>query len=288
MIEVSVINNGIQYLGLLSKADNLQTIVIHVHGMDGSLTDSSYYRAMHSYYVSNNISFLIGQHSGSGLTTLYKSKLGDVIKGTSHEIFEDCISDINSWVDYAQILGYKNIWLQGHSLGTPKVAYYYAKSRDPRISGLVLISPSDMNGLVHDPIGQKDYDVMYPEATKLTLSGKGNTILKHKLWEDIPMSARTFLSLFGNESNAAVFNYANPNLGWDVVNQIDIPVLAITGTKDDGIETVIDPYEAMRMLKSNLIKCPRFQCRIYENATHDFDGFESKIVKDVVEFIQQA
>ena len=229
---------------------------------------------MHEYYPSHEIAFLMVQHSGTGTGA------------AALERFEDCVEDIQTWVDYVKKIGYTEIWLQAHSLGAPKIAYYMDMVKPDNIAGLILLSPSEMIGLVHDPIGQKDFDAMYPEAIKLVAENKPDTILSHKLWGENLMSAGTFLNLFDEDTNSAIFNYANPELGWKTVNNTDVPVLAITGTKDDGIATVMEPHLAMKKLESELISSKRVKTIVYDGAEHDFIGFEERLVKDVVEFIQ--
>lgn len=266
---------GNLFSGLLTEAIKkpLEMIIIHVHGMAESYKKHNMYNAMRKYYPLNNISFLTIQHSGTGS------------QSAALERFEDCVEDIQAYVNYAVERGYKKIWLQSHSLGTSKVAYYMDKVHPSNINGLVFLSPSEMVGLVHDPIGQLDYDAMYPEAIKLVNEDRQNQILKHKLWYTIELSAGTFINLFGENTNTAIFNYANSKLGWKVINGINVPVLAITGTKDDGIVSVIDANKAMIKLTSELKSSKRVKTIIYNNCEHDFIGFEKNIVKDVVNFI---
>lgn len=264
--------------GLISQPENSikSKIIIHIHGLAGSYVEHNLYRDMHSYYPANGICFLAVEHSGSGE------------KAASVERFEDCVDDIFAWVKYAKNLGYSEIWLQSHSLGTPKAAYYMNQVAQNDVTGLIFLSPSEMIGLVHDPVGQLDYDVIYPEAMQLIQGGKPNQILSHKLWGTVKLSAGTFLNLFENNSNTAVFNYAYPNHDWVVVNNLKVPVLAITGTRDDGIVTVMDAHIAMDKLKLELKNSPRVKTIVYENAEHDFVGYEKNIVKDVVNFVHQS
>ena len=60
-------------------------------------------------------------------------------------------------------------------------------------------------------------------------------------------------------------------------------MLSIFGTKDDGICT--DPYKSNEMLKENATNCKKFKGVVFENAQHSYQGFEDKIVKEVLSFI---
>ncbi len=277
--------SGIYYDGFLSDTQRRDKIIIHIHGMQSYPNKDTYIPVMHEFYPENKIAFLTVEHRGTGVETEFESNRGKIVIGGAHEIFEDCVEDIGAWINFAREAGYKEIWLQAHSLGTPKIAYYVANSNSCEVFGLILLSPSEMIGLVHDAEGQLDFDVMYPEAKRLDKEGKPGSILTHKLWGENPMSAKTFLNFFEKGANTAVFNYANPSWGWDTVNKIKVPTLAITGTLDDGIMTVMDARQGMTLLERELKNSPMVKTIVYEGAKHGFVGFEDKIVNDVVKFV---
>jgi len=202
-------SDGYHFSGLLSEAKDSKKIIIHIHGMAGSIVLEEYYEYMHDYYPKNGYSFLAGEHRGTGTMTGFIHEPEDIMGGNAFEKFEDCIYDIQAWVDLAKENGYEEIWLQGHSLGPSKIAYYINQKGDESIKGLIFLSPADMIGLVHDEAGQKDHDILLPEAKKLVNDGRGQTILSHTLWEFDLLSAETYLSLFGDNAKTGIFNYAN-------------------------------------------------------------------------------
>lgn len=277
--------DGITFNGLMSEPSSPRGIIIHIHGMAGSVVLNSYYQPMHERYSKDGWAFLVGEHRGTGTVTQFNSDKGGVTIGNAYEIFEECVHDIQGWVNYAKKLGYKKIWLQSHSLGPSKVAYYMSTLTESNIEGLIWISPSDMVGLVHDEVGIKDHNLLFPEAQKFMSENKPRQLLSNFLWGDNMMSAQTYLSFFNEGAKDAIFNYGNQELGWGVVNSINVPVLAITGSKDDGVVAVMDPYKAMNLLESQLINSPRKKTIVYDGAEHDFNGFENRIVDDVLEFI---
>lgn len=281
-----VTSSGIYFRGLLTVPDqDTQKIIIHVHGMAGSYLDHNLYPEMQKYYSEMGVAFITVENRGTGAISEFETNHGKIKLGAAMENIEDCVEDIQAWVDHVQELGYSEIWLQSHSLGTIKTAYYMSQVMPKYIAGLIFLSPSEMIGLVHDREGQVDFDVMYPEAKKLILDGKPEQILSHKLWGEQLLSARTFVNLFADESRAAIFNYVNPELGWEVVERISVPVLAITGTDDDGILPVIEPSLAMKMLEKELVNSPRVKTIVYDGAEHNFVGFERQIASDVIDFV---
>lgn len=276
--------DGLVLSGLLSESQNKEKVILHVHGMASDFYTGSYFPLMHDQYFKKGFSFLSVELRGTHTIRPFKTNNGIRIIGNAYEKFEDCVLDIGSWVNKLTSDGYNEIWLQSHSLGTCKAAHYTSKNND-KISGNIFISPSEMVGLVHDPEGYEDHKVMMPQAKELVKAGKPDKILDRDLWGVFRLSAGTYVNFFSEDSNTAVFNYWKPELGWDVVSSISSPVLAITGTKDDGITPVIDPFDAMKMLRSNFTNSPRVETKIYEGAEHDFNGFEQKIVDDVINFI---
>jgi len=279
--------DGIEFTGMLFEAVNSNKLILHIHGMSGDMYTNSYYPAMHSYYPQNGWSFLVVEHRGTHSITQFNTDNGIRNIGNSYEIFEDSVYDIKAWIAKAQKLGYEEIWLQSHSLGPSKVTYYMNIVQDNPVNGLIWLSPSDMIGLVNDPEGKKDHEICIKEAKELVNSNKGNQLLSHDLWGSMRLSANTYINFFGEQTNTAIFNYGNESLGWEKVKSIRVPVIAFTGTKDDGIVPVMDAHKAMTLLEGKLINSPRKKTVVYENADHDFEGFGDKIVNEVINFINQ-
>lgn len=281
-------SGGIEYKGLLSVSKkSSKKVIIHIHGMGGSIVYNDFYTHMHRFYPENGYSFLVGENRGSGIIKSFDKKNGVVILGNAFERFEDCVQDIQAWVDFAIDQGFEEVWLQSHSLGPSKVAYYMDKVRPSNITGLIWFSPSDIIGLVHYSEMINIHKGLLEEAKKLKKDGKGESLLSKKLWGEYLLSADTYLNFFGKGAKTAIFNYGDKSLGWKVINNINVPVLAITGTADDGIEPVIKPEKAMNLLKAELKKSPRVKTIVYERAEHSFNGFEKQVVADVLEFISE-
>jgi len=137
------------FQGLLAEPDNkTDTAILHIHGMSGNFWENGFIKDMIKKYPENNITFLTGENRGSELLRWFKMPdKKDILLGDAYEIFEDCVKDIQSWVDFLKNKGYTKIHLQGHSLGCAKIAYYLSLNKDKIIKSLIFISPSDMIGL---------------------------------------------------------------------------------------------------------------------------------------------
>ena len=273
---------------LFEPINKSETIILHIHGMSGDIYTNSFYPAMQKNYPEAGVAFLAVEHRGTHSITQFNTTEGKIKNiGNAYEIFEDSALDIEAWVQKISELGYKNLWIQGHSLGPSKILHYIGEKNPTSIAGLILLSPSDMLGLVKDAEGAKDHDVCLPEAQSLVEQGNGEQLLSHDLWGCMRLSANTYVNFFSDNSKTAVFNYWNPASEWKYVESVDIPVIAFTGTKDDGIVPVMDAYKAMELLKAKLKKSPRVKTVVYEGAVHDFTGFGNDVVNEVIEFIKK-
>lgn len=277
---------GLKYKGLLSSPkERGDKIIIHIHGMGGSIIGNNFYPLMYEKYPLNDYAFLVAEHQGTATIKSFERGNESVLLGNAFEKFEDCVEDIQAWINFALENGYHKIFLQAHSLGPAKVAYYLSQKGSNNIEGVIWLSPSDVMGLVHDSTAIAEHRKLLKEARELEQAGRGSQLLSDKFWGEYLLSAQTYLNFFGEKANTAIFNYGNSALGWQIINKISVPVLAITGTEDDGINPVIDPKEAMRLLEAELKNSPRVKTVVYEGAEHGFAGFEERIVADVLEFI---
>lgn len=279
--------DGLSFTGLLTAPDMKTTkLILHVHGMSGDIYINSFYPAMHEKYPVNGYAFLAAEHRGTHSVAQFNHSSGEIINiGNSYEIFEDSVLDIQAWVNKAMELGYEEIWLQGHSLGPSKLVYYIHKQNPQNIKGLILISPSDMLGWVLDDSRIDLHNKLLAEAIQLVTQGKSRQLLSQEL-DGYLLSAGTYLNFFGPSSSLAIFNYLKPEVGWNVVNSLNLPIIAFSGTADDGVPTSVGANNAMQMLEEQLLNSPRKQTVVYEGAEHDFAGYAEKLVEDVLKFIR--
>lgn len=134
--------DGLGLAGLLfTPKEKTDKIIINVHGSGGSfygvLTDS-----LAPTFASNNIAYLAFNNRGAETVKKFYKGQDQVVIGNEHEVFNECIFDIESAINFAKGLGYKDITLQGHSLGCNKVVYYAIQKKFG--GGLILLAPVDI------------------------------------------------------------------------------------------------------------------------------------------------
>ena len=205
--------------------------------------------------------------------------------GNAFEIFEECVFDIDAWVQYARSLGYTEIVLQAHSFGPSKITYYISQKPAQDIHALIFISPVDMLGTT---LAKNNHREMLLEAEDSVKKGTQKNLLSRRLGGQLYISGQTYISLFGEHSKTNIFCYTKREHDWSDIRNIKIPVLALGGTKDEPIECLAKTEDAFSILKKELVHSPRFGSKIYQGAAHSFKGFDKEILRDVLEFLKNS
>ena len=132
--------DGIQLPGLL-YTPNVPTnkIVIHIHGMSGNFYEDEFNDNLARVYTNNGYAFLPFNNRGMNYITEMHKENEFVIKGSSYELFEDCVLDIEGIVNWVKEKGYNHIVLEGHSYGCNKAVYYYTQKQDESVKMIVCV-----------------------------------------------------------------------------------------------------------------------------------------------------
>ncbi len=298
----TITSDGLHLSGLLSQTDSRSKLILHIHGMAGDPYTNSWYAGFHENFPKSDFAFLSVQHRGTGSITQF-AKDPDLYPsyGNALEIFEESVFDIDAWVLFAKNLGYREIYIQAHSLAPSKVVYYMNQKKHDfimpamrafqntasvssqyLIKGLILISPVDMYAW---PMAREElHNKVLAEAKRMIEDGKGTQLLSEILDNEYVLSANTYVNFFSKDSNCNVFCYTKRDHDWKHVNNIELPVLIIGGTKDYALQVGNTIEGSIEILKSQLTKSPLVKTKIFEGADHSYDGFEKNIVEQVMEF----
>lgn len=281
-----ITRDSIELVGLLYEPEETaSTILVHVHGMAGNFYENKFLDAIAETLTKNDIAFFAFNNRGCELIKDL-SKIVDGEKtfiriGNAYEKFENSLLDITAAIDFVESRGFSNIHLSGHSLGSPKVAYYSASGNDKRLSSVLFLSPSDMIGLIRM---DKNYKRDMGTAKQMIAEGKGDELLPHPvLWDESPLSANTYVSLGSEESAVAIFNFYNSDDTLPLLSEITIPAYVIMGRKDDALVVSID--ETMGRIKKALSNSPKVATNILGDADHGYNGFEQELADALVSWI---
>lgn len=200
-----------------------------------------------------------------------------VLSGGAHEIFSDCVDDIQGAINFARKQGAKNIFLAGHSTGAQKSAYF-ASRKGAEVSGIILLAPmSDYAGAVKTDA--KAVKMGTKAARMLIAAGKENAIVPG-WW----MDAKRFLSLYSGESEEEVFPYAFTNRVPKTYQAVKVPLLVLLPGQDEYRDRPI------RLIANWFAKEQRsemFDIRVVPGADHSFSGREAVVAKIIREWISR-
>jgi len=265
--------------------------VVHVHGWDGNFYENRFIdhaaqvcSRMGVGFVSGNnrghdyIADILRDSSQKAKAKSQKAKLAgslDYVQiGGMYEKLKDCVPDVRAWVDFATRRGAKRVILQGHSHGATKVTHYLTTTRDPRISGLILLSPSDDLGLARKQLGDRFLWVL-ARAREMTSKGSGRKLLAEKDFS-YPVSAATFFDCHKKDSIAGIFNMSRTDRRqFPELAAISVPVLMAVGTVEEAF--VGAPQKYVADVGAHLVNCPSFTGAVVEGAPHNYLGREREL-----------
>jgi len=272
--------------GLTIGNSTAQTWYIVVHGLGGSMLSLS---TLAPQLANQNSSVLVFNNRGHDLISRIKKidkrkKSGyfSFYGGAGHEVFTDCVDDIQGAVEFVKTKGAKKIILVGHSTGSQKSIYYLSKSNNQDlIDQVILLSPlSDFAGIINR-VGLEEYESILKIAKALVDQGSPHVLLPSTIWAE-PIAAQRFLSLYTPVSEEDIFSYPTPDKP-TILSNIHTPLSVILGDSDEYADRSIteikkwfDTHHSSRKYTSYIVK----------EGTHGFDGKENTVAQYIKKLIQ--
>ena len=253
LVQVKTENN-INLAGFLSPCpQKTNKLFIMSHGRGGSFYSGYDCFLPHLVEAAHNsgFDFLGVSDRGSGFYRLY-------------DIFGDCVVDYDSWLKFSEKLGYEKVILGAHSYGPIKITYFYNQIKPNNIKGLFYLAPTDTYGIWKNFVEENSIKFL-DLAYEMVKNGDGKNIMPNEAYYN-PISAQSYLSLYGVNSKIHVFDFQNPNFDFELLKNINIPVLTILGGEDNN------PRDADSELKLSILEKVLKQptTKIIEGANHVF------------------
>jgi len=154
--------------------------------------------------------------------------------GSAHEVFTQCVDDIEGAINYARRKGIKNIYLAGHSTGCQKSVYWASKKSGGRgVKGIILLAPvSDYAAAVKFDRGG-ELARLTKLARKLVREGKKHQLMPSVLSDGSLNDAQRFLSLNTPDSIETTFPYEQKGKRPRVLQAVKKPVLVLWAAEDE-------------------------------------------------------
>lgn len=227
--------DGILLRGILSRGkEENETVVVHINGR-GSGQFNNMTSRMRNFYIQNNVDFF----SYDQRFWQYGEKVFKKEEDVGKYSVEDAQKDLKGALKFVKELGYQNIILEGHSLGTEIATKYLNNNFDDKISRLILLSPSDhieaMKNLpkTYKEITMKELKEAYDKALENVRQNKPDEIVLDKGMLGV-YSAKQFLECNSKNGGFNQFSYEDNN----TFPNITVPVTIILGSKDPLLSNI--------------------------------------------------
>lgn len=270
--------------GFLVRQDSNRrdSVIINVPGLGGCFYRSNVNWELAERFAAAGRDFFAINTRGSSMADKVMWRKGRKWEtrtgGMAFEKFEDCIFDIKGAVDWCWKRGYRRIVLQGHSTGCQKSTYYMAKTKDRRVSAIVLLAPADDLNIQKKELGKR-FARSVAIARRLTRNKKQQ--LMPPGFYNMMISASRYLSVADEKrAEAQLFDYAAGE--FRLFRTVKIPVLAIFGSDEEYRTMPVSRYLKMLEKASG---SKSFGAVEIKGANHGFKGKEKELGKAVLDWL---
>lgn len=278
-----VILNGLLYNGT-NKTEN---IILAVHGMSSNCFKDR--DKIFSAKVNEaNIDYFCFNNRGSDLVRYINKNNEKILGGTSYEDVLESYEDIVGAIIKLKDLGYKNIYLLGHSLGCTKIVYTYNELKDeesedilPFIKGIILLSLVDVPGSLKFYLNDK-FDEYLKLAEEKESKGELLELMPKESFIH-PISVKTFLRYARDNKEIDFASYGKDNK-LEKLNNIYIPLFMRWGNNN---EMIMQDARDLVNIVNNIITNPNKDINYIDGADHGYTGKEEILIKQILEFICQ-
>ena len=282
--------DGIKLDGLLCTSEKkTEDIILSIHGM-GTNCMKKRETTIAKYANENGIDYFCFNNRGSELvkyTRRYtEGKKEKNLGGTSYEDVLEGYEDITGAIIKLKELGYKNIYLQGHSQGCTKIVYTYNELKDEEDDMLNNIKGIILNSLIDIPRALKIYlrdtfDKYLEYAEEKEKENQGNTMMPREAFIH-PISVKTFLRYARDNQEIDFAKFGEDN-ELEKLNNIQVPLFMRWGNDN---EMIVQKAEELVDIVNKIITNPHKDINYIDGANHSYDGKEEELAKQIVEFVK--
>ena len=284
--------DGIKLNGfLLEGKEKANKIILSVHGMSSNCFKEREDK-LSSYMNENNIDYFCFNNRGSELVKYIRKDINDkeekLLGGTSYEDVLEGYEDIVGAILKLKELGYKEIYLQGHSLGCTKIVYTYNELKEEEeedilkcIKGVILLSLVDIPKTLKMYLGS-NFDSYLKLAEEKEQEGKIYDLMPKESFIH-PVSVKTFLRYAKYNKDIDFAGYGRDNK-LEKLNNIDVPLFMRWGNDK---EMILQKADELVTLVNNIIINKKKDIDYIEGSNHSYNGKEEIVAKQIIEFIRK-
>ncbi len=196
-----------------------------------------------------------------------------VYKGNAFEILDHTRLDLKAGVDYLWDSGYRNIALLGHSMGAVRVTYYAALEEDPRVAGIIPVSPVRLSYSYYmTSEDAEEFQSNVRNAQDMVAQGKEHELVSVKFPITQLFSAASYLDKHGPEERYNLLKLAP---------QIRVPMLALAGS----LETHTRLRDMARDLAEAAVNSHNVEWQIIDGGDHSLNNSKEEAAEAVLKFL---
>ena len=274
---------GIELKGAMwGNSSENDTVVVMMSGICSNVFQNDLLSSTGELLSANNIAYIAG-HAMDAFSCLAYSDFSIGKQRNTGVVFDDfsiVYEDVEAYVKYSRELGFKNIILAGHSLGSNKIINYLGNTNENLVDYFIVSSPVD---LTHWWKVMPNMDLCLETAKKFVNEGKGKDILPFLFGGFSPMCAETVLSFYN------AFNLKNcPVISGDgetnSLASIRINGSFVIGGKDSLTEN--DPKGFMEKINSYCKHPEKNQVIVVPDASHIFYNKHDEYAQTILDCVQ--
>ena len=282
--------DGVELFGLLHTSENKNDIdvVISTHGM-GSNCFKKRDDIIAKKLTDNNISYFTYNNRGQGLINPVNLEKEKILQGTVFEDVQDSYFDIMAAINVLKGKGYKNIHLQGHSLGATKTVYSYNKFIEQgnaeilnSIKSIILLSLVDLSEVMKFLIKSNNNLDIIKIAKEKESEGNFNYVINTNV-PFLPMvSVKTFLRYYKNNKDIDFAKYTESEFKFEKINNIKVPIFMRWGNVNELISL---PADKIVDIMNKKINNKNKDIGYIDGAGHNYRGKVDLLAEEIYKFI---
>ena len=283
--------DGINLNGFIYKADtssNSKKVILAVHGMSSNCfkkRDEIIAKKMNE----NGIDYFCFNNRGSELVKYIRKNINGKkekhLGGTTYEDVLEGYEDIVGAILKLEELGYKEIYLQGHSLGCTKIVYTYNELKEEEdknlenIKGVILLSLIDIPSTLKIYLRDK-FDTYLNLAEEKEKAGLKKELMPKDAFIH-PISVKSFLRYARDNKEIDFARYSEDN-EFEKLNNIDCPIMMRWGNNN---EMILQNAEELVELINQKNNNPKKDISFVDGADHGYHNREEILAEQILKFI---
>lgn len=284
--------DGINLNGFIYKTDNSinsKKVILAVHGMSSNCfkkKDEIIAKKMNE----NGIDYFCFNNRGSELVKYIRKNINGKkekhLCGTTYEDVLEGYEDIVGAILKLEELGYREIYLQGHSLGCTKIVYTYNELKEEEdnilenIKGVILLSLIDIPSTLKIYLRDK-FDAYLNLAEEKEKAGLKNELMPKDAFIH-PISVKSFLRYARDNKEIDFARYSEDN-EFEKLNNIECPIMMRWGNNN---EMILQEADELVGILNEKITNNKKDISYIDGADHGYHDREEILAEQILEFLK--